>query len=378
MPELHLKKSAAPEPDVSPIVSEKKSEMLSWGLCVATLNRLDALVVCIDHAVVQTRPPAEIVIVDASENWKENSQKIEKLIKRRGIPLTYLQAPRKSLTAQRNMGIAASNADILFLIDDDSFMHPDCAAEIMKIYENSRADEILAVSASDASPISSDNPNMLKKPALKEGKRISELMNLSVFRWVWKNILMMSAERLFIPYAGPYQRNLPEKIHNSGLKISAVSLSSGYKMTVRRTAALEHQFEDAFESYSPAEDLDFLYRITRNGFLVNAKSARLYHHEVAASRIKRRVATLLSVTNVAYVIKTRSSKLSFDAFRFYIMAVRRLFAEIIKDGVSRRWNFAQTRGVGSGIFVSTQIFFKDKNDLETWYRNRQIEILKKP
>lgn len=350
------------------------AERLTWGLCIATLNRIDSLDSCVRHALAQTRLLDEIVIVDASEDWQQHHQRIAALVGDRAT-LTYLPAPRRSLTAQRNAGIAAATADICFLIDDDSFMHPDCAEEIMRVYEHPDAASVLSVTASDGPAVSAEGLHTERKSgAIRDGK-FNRYRQSTLFRWFWRNIALMAAEKVFIPYDGPYQRALPDRLARAGLAIVPVSLSSGYKMTARRAAALAHPFEDGFQSYSPAEDLDFFYRLTRHGHLVRAINAKIYHHEVAATRIKRQTATLLSVTNIAYLVRKHSRHQARHQFLFAVMLLRRLLAETIKDLGSRRWGLLQARAILQAIPVSLEIFRSPHETLPDQYKSRQLEIL---
>lgn len=348
---------------------------LTWGLCIATLNRIESLESCVRHALAQTRPLTEIVIVDASEDWQQYRQRIAALVGD-SATLTYLPAPRRSLTAQRNAGIAAATADICFLIDDDSFMHPDCAEEIMRVYEHKDAASVLSVTASDGPPVSAEGLQSERKAGAIRDGRFDRYRQSGLFRWFWRNVVLMAAEKVFIPYDGPYQRSLPEGLARADLAIVPVSLSSGYKMTARRSAALAHPFEDAFESYSPAEDLDFFYRLTRHGHLVRAAKARIYHHEVAATRIKRQTATLLSITNIAFLVSKHSRHQARHRSLFAVMLLRRFVAELIKDAGSRRWSMNQTRAVLKAIPASISIFRQEREKLPEWYNAKQKEILK--
>lgn len=349
---------------------------LHWGLCVATLNRIEPLEACVRCALAQTRPPQEIVIVDASVKWQAHHERIRTLTAEVGVPLTYLPAARKSLTVQRNQAVAASQADICFLIDDDSFMHPDCAEEIMRIYEHDVSKSILSVAASNAPPYSTQGIESKRKTGgIRDGKYAS-LLKSTPFRWFWRNIALMGAEKVFVPYDGPFQRDIPQEL-KQGLSIVPVSLSSGYKMTARREAVLAHPFEEAFQSYCPAEDLDFFYRLTRSGYLVRALNARLYHHEVAATRIKQQTATLLSVTNIAYLVRKHSRRQARHQAMFAIMLLRRLLAELIKDVASRRWRLDQFRAVLRAVPISLKIFSLKGADLQTWYEAKQLQLLRR-
>ncbi len=52
---------------------------LTWGLIVITYNRVHFLVECLQHTLSQTRMPAEVVVVDASDNWEENYAKVKRM-----------------------------------------------------------------------------------------------------------------------------------------------------------------------------------------------------------------------------------------------------------------------------------------------------------
>lgn len=148
-------------------------------------------------------------------------------------------------------------------------------------------------------------------------------------------------------------------------------------MTARRKALLLHPFEEAFQSYAPAEDLDFFYRVTRSGFLVRALNARLYHHEVAATRIKRQTATLLSITNIAFLVRKHSKRQGTHQMMFAIMLLRRLLAEFIKDVASRRWRLDQARAVLRAVPICVKIFRLERSELRGWYVARQLQVLGK-
>lgn len=314
--------------------------------------------------------------MDASAGWEVHHQRIAALTAKAGVPLVYLPALQKSASVQRNQAVAAGTSDICFLIDDDSFMHPDCAEEIMQVYEADLSGNILAVAASDAPPASEHATTMERKAGGIRDRKFRRFSKLPGFRWLWRNVAMMGAEKVFIPYDGPFQRGIPQEL-GKDLPIVPVSLSGGYKMTARRKALLLHPFEEAFQSYAPAEDLDFFYRVTRSGFLVRALNARLYHHEVAATRIKRQTATLLSITNIAFLVRKHSKRQGTHQMMFAIMLLRRLLAEFIKDVASRRWRLDQARAVLRAVPICVKIFRLERSELRGWYVARQLQVLGK-
>ncbi|NJO18209.1 MAG: glycosyltransferase family 2 protein [Thioploca sp.] len=122
---------------------------LDYGLVIATYKREALLPGCLRCALQQTVVPKEIIIVDASPYWETTRNQImqELAIKYPAIDWKYVQAKRASLPAQRNQGIDLATTDILFLIDDDSFMYPNCAEEIMQIYTRDVDKKVLGIMA---------------------------------------------------------------------------------------------------------------------------------------------------------------------------------------------------------------------------------------
>src|SRR5437762_11890391 len=98
--------------------------LLSWALVVATYERDQILPRCVRLAIEQTRPPAEVIIVDASPNWEKTRDRLlaDFAHSRPEIRWVYVSAERPSSTAQRNQGTRLAHSDILFILDDDSLM----------------------------------------------------------------------------------------------------------------------------------------------------------------------------------------------------------------------------------------------------------------
>src|SRR5438552_4090779 len=141
-------KLSAPQPKPS----NAEASLPPWALVLSTYRRREVLMLCLTAAVNQSCPPREIVIVDASPDWRDTREQVlsEFAAPRPGIRWKYVEADRRSLPAQRNQGIALSTAPILFMIDDDSIMYHDCAEQILGIYAADRGRKIAGVGATEA------------------------------------------------------------------------------------------------------------------------------------------------------------------------------------------------------------------------------------
>ena len=126
----------------------------------------------LNFAVRQTRPPKEIVVVDAGENWEATRDLILSTIaaEHPEIRWVYVEAEHRSSTLQRNQGVLLATSDVLFLIDDDSMMYPDCAERIMEVYEADRDHKIMGVQSNFVDQLL-PNPDPSKTPARESAYR---------------------------------------------------------------------------------------------------------------------------------------------------------------------------------------------------------------
>jgi GT2 family glycosyltransferase len=349
---------------------------LSWSLVIATYQREKILPLCLKQAIQQTRQPQEIVIVDASPNWSKTRDKViaELIPQAPKINWIYEPAAIAGLTSQRNQGLGLATADVLFFFDDDSLMYPDCAEEIMKVYEADAEHIIQGVQAS----ASSEPPCPLHTTDTTKVTGYSQTKNDQPALWqkfLFRNIFLMDTEALFIPYDATYSEPfIPATV--SHLKVEPVRLFQGFRMTYRRQALLKTQFESTLLRYAAGEDLDASYRVSRHGPLLEAKAAQVYHYQSSSGRLDRYRATTLSSLNQAFCIAKNAKNIQQKQREFYQLMLRRVLAETLKDLLSRRWSFPQLRGIISGLHYSRQIFSKQGEPLTQWYLQFQQELLR--
>jgi glycosyltransferase involved in cell wall biosynthesis len=169
---------------------------LTWALVVATYMREDVLPRCLRLGAAQTRPPLEIIVVDSSPGWESTRERVLHEIAPRwpGIRWHYVKAERRSSASQRNQGIRAASADVVFLFDDDSLMYPDCAAEIMRVYGADNGRSVVGVNATNvaAPPDASPGSEVSVPTEFRTAKNYGP-----VARWVRRQL---RADDIFIPY----------------------------------------------------------------------------------------------------------------------------------------------------------------------------------
>lgn len=354
--------------------------MASWSLCIATLDRHEALLACLGYAVAQTRPPAEIVVVDASDNWEEGRAATRALLAGNPeVALDYIGSPVRSSAEQRNIAVRSAGTDVLFLLDDDSFMHPTCAEEIMRVYEADDAGAVAGVMARNVSELPPGEESVAQVLARKRSGRSGlgavwgRLLHTRTARWINRKLLLQSIDELFIKYDEPRERPVPPAL--AGLEVQPVSLVGGCVMTVRRHVALAEPFDPSLRYYAAFEDLDASYRYARHGALLYATRARLHHFEAAGGRIRRKKVIVFQLLNMLVFIKRHAARPEAFLSAYRRMLWRRLLGEILKDLLSGRWSLPQVGGVLVAMRHWNELWRTETDRLDEWYPTLQKTIL---
>jgi hypothetical protein len=167
----------------------------------------------------------------------------------------------------------------------------------------------------------------------------------------------------------------PDMIRIGAQHLLRVPLLSGFAMAIRAEVARKEPFDDTLLSYCPGEDLDASYRFSRHGLNVVVDAGRVHHFEAASGRIKRRQATTLGLMNIAAFVAKRSTRPARDIPSYYLRYLRRLLAEFLKDGLSRRFTFPQFIGVLAAFGPSVAIFRHRRDGFDDWYRLQQMRVL---
>ena len=355
----------------------------TWSHCIPTLNRIEILAEAVRLSLAQSLPPIEIIIVDASDQVEAHRAHIEDIFSAHKGPtpdLIYLASPVKSLTQQRNIAIERARGDILFLFDDDTLMFPNCAEAVIKTFAVDSDRKIAAGMALRVQQIPGHarvDDDDRKVSGVSTGPR-NPIHETRLLAWIWNQIFMMSAPSHFIAYDDPRRIAPADMVSIGPLRLLSLPLLSGFAMCVRAEVARREPFDPALLSYCPAEDLDASYRFSRHGLNVLFETARIHHFEAAAGRIKRRQAITLGLMNLAAFVRKNSAHPGRDITSYYLRYARRLLAEFLKDGLSRRFTFPQFQGALAAFRPTVAIFRHDRDDFDDWYRLQQMRVLKWP
>jgi len=346
---------------------------LTWSLVIATYKREHILPRCLRLAAKQTRIPKEVVVVDASPDWEETRALILKefIDHYPQIPLIYVQAAVPSSTAQRNQGIDIASGDILFLIDDDSLMYPDCAEEVMKVYEADLDHGIHGISAIPT-------PNPPDMDVCKLGQLIPPTNAMvqpkqTRLRQFFKSLLLTD-QTYFLPYDEDYP-NWPIPEHLDTLKIGRIQVMAGYSMTFRREILLKERFSEVLQRYAAGEDQDLSYRVSRHGAIVNAINAHLCHLEISGGRLSQFQVTVLAALNPAILQQFHSPNRTLVNLKWRRILRRRIIINFLKDLSDKNFRCSRTVGVLYAFLQLQQIYQRTPDELLQWYPEFQKKLV---
>ncbi len=350
---------------------------LSWSLAIATYRRGYILPTCIRLACSQSRPPDEVVIVDASPDWQETRAIVESQVSQAHpeIRLLYVAAGRASSAAQRNQAIDLTASDVVFLLDDDALMHPGCAAEIMAIYEADREERIAGVQAvlTTSVPAEIDHSKYadIRYDGVADGS-FGRSRN-PLHRYGHK---LLSAEDFIVKYDP--DRNeplLPSAL--SKFAIARTEVLAGMRMTWRRRIINQVRFEELLHRYAVYEDYDASLRASRHGLLLTALQARICHLKSAGGgRLSRRDVAYISSLNWAVLLRLNSADPSRAERDYRRKLLKNAGVDLLRDIMRRRWRLPHFRGRVAGLRMLPSIFRRSPAELREWYRAYQETLVR--
>jgi GT2 family glycosyltransferase len=359
-------------------MTPKQIVLPSWSLCIATLDRRDALLLTLEFAARQTCPPTQIVVVDASEDWQETATQVRTLLADYpDITLDYTTSEVRSSATQRNEGVARCSEEIVFLLDDDSLLYPDAAEEILRLYAIDTEGAVAGIAAAMVPQPPFDTKTDIKPVPMRKtsGRRgfAGRLLRTGFGRWLSRTVFMEAMSARFIKYDPPRSRSLPAALSAEEVVVS--DFMQGCAMTGRRAVFLAEPFDTALRYYAAGEDMDTTYRMGRHGLILVARRAKLHHFEAASGRLKRKKVIIFSLLNMIIYLKRNAADPDLLKPRYRRLLRRRLLAECLKDALSGRVRFPQASAVLIAMRHWRAIWKRDMTELETWYPEFQKTIL---
>ncbi|MGN6692762.1 MAG: glycosyltransferase family 2 protein [Aquihabitans sp.] len=234
---------------------------LTHDVVICTRNRPDDLGDCLASLALQTRRADAVRVVDASD--PDDAARVVALADRYADLPVLLVTADPSTSAQRNLGVAASTADVIHFLDDDTVLEPGYLASILDRFEAEATD--LATPGALLG-VGGQPSNLPAPPAGGLRARIFP-------RSMTPGAVLASGRGV-----------LASGLH----EVTEVDWLSGCAMSFRREAIAAEPFDEGQKGYVLGEDLDASYRIRQHGRLVVEPAARLEHRESPRNRWARR------------------------------------------------------------------------------------------
>lgn len=241
---------------------------------IATRNRPQELLATIESLVAQTVLPAELCIVDSSDETPVRAR-IEELCRDAGLPLDYHHPAARGLTVQRNIGIDRTTGDPVFFIDDDVWMAPDCHEVVLREYER-WGPELGGVRGVPVNPA---------RPLL--------------YSRLWRKLFGIGGwwpENSGKMRAGFFVEGVSE---SAGVR--KLEYFNGWFMSYRRDVFDHDRFDEALSGYAYKEDIDFSYRVARRYTLVQTPRARINHLKTVTQRMPPHKLQRMNLANQFYL-----------------------------------------------------------------------------
>ncbi|MFN0076462.1 MAG: glycosyltransferase family 2 protein [Prosthecobacter sp.] len=221
---------------------------------VPTRNRVGAMGRMLDSLLKQDALPAELIVVDGSED-DETQRVVETFAQSTaGIcTVKYLRAETLGAAVQRNQGVAVAMQPVIWFFDDDILFEPDCVTRLWAAFKS--ADDIGGANA------------MITNQRYQPPGRVSRIM----FRLMGGRGSSFAGRVL-----GPAVNLLPEDRDDLPEIVPVEWINLGCTL-YRREALPEPAFSTHFTGYSLMEDVTLSVIVGRKWKLVNARTARIFH-----------------------------------------------------------------------------------------------------
>jgi glycosyltransferase involved in cell wall biosynthesis len=230
------------------------AELLPVAVVIPTRDRAAALRRTLESLAQQSAQPAELIIVDASEDSFTRAVCEEQTIPGLLSVLSWFRADVPGAARQRNQGVRASSRSVVGFMDDDILFEPLCFGRLWSALQSDS--HLGGVNA------------MITNQRYQTPGRISRF----VFR-----LMAGRAERSYAGRVlGPAVNLLPEDSDDLPEIVPVEWLNTTCTL-YRREVLPDPPFPAHFTGYSLMEDLSLSLTVGKRWKLANARTARIYH-----------------------------------------------------------------------------------------------------
>jgi GT2 family glycosyltransferase len=229
-------------------------DLLPASVVLATRNRTPVLRRALQSLSAQSAQPAELVIVDASDDNSTRELCLYQKDSGLGSIISWCSAEMRGAASQRNQGVRMCRQTVIGFIDDDVLFEPHCFTRLWSALQS--------------------DPRLGGVNAMIANQRYCEPGRASRF------IFQLMAGRPERSYAGrvlgPAVNLLPEDRDDLPEVVPVEWLNTTCTL-YRREALPNPAFPAHFQGYSLMEDVALSLTVGKKWKLANARTARIFH-----------------------------------------------------------------------------------------------------
>lgn len=221
---------------------------------VPTRHRAQVLARTLNSMLAQQTLPSELIVVDASEDG-ETRKEVEAFSVKigAGCRVRWLRADAAGAAVQRNQGVAAATQPVIWFLDDDIVLEPECVLRLWRALQSSP----------DIGGANAMITNQRYHPPGPASRCMFRLLGGKGPSFAGKIL-------------GPVVNLLPEDRADLPEVVPVEWLNTTCTM-YRREALPDPPFPAHFTGYSLMEDVTLSLLVGRRWRLVNARTARILH-----------------------------------------------------------------------------------------------------
>lgn len=275
---------------------------LDYAVVIATRNRPTALRLSIPRMLSQSRPPAQLIVVDSSDDHVATVEAVKDSVGNHQVEL-IIRHSAPSSSAQRNFGLTFVTCPVVFFPDDDAIWFPGAAAAQMDVYERDQNGQIAAVCATESSTPPVDwAQHEAGAYQMRPSHRIQQ--KIATIRSKLENSLFPDPAKLLGRSFWPTTLDLP--VWFALEQVVLVEWMTGFRMSFRTHVIRTVEFDESLSRYSLFEDIDASFAAWKHGWVVAALQATVFHFRSPETRGHARRLGAEQLLNKAYIIGKHS------------------------------------------------------------------------
>lgn len=299
---------------------------MEYDIVLVTRNRPVILPISVPLMISQSKPPANFILVDSSDDHEAVKRTVGKLFVS-NKPINFVLSRSEPGTShQRNVGLKHVTSPIVIFPDDDSLWFPDMAASLMRVYEKDVEEKIGGICAVEST-----------HPPLGSISRKPYNINLTDrLKRLYQQYVRPLSLRYFPDPLYYFEDNLAAPPWLPGENANIQGPMAGFRMSFRTDSIRSMGFDESLGEYALSEDIDASLGILKKHLIVCAKNARVFHYTFPSKRADGKEMGMMQVLNRTYIVCKQNKPHSPAHERLLRFLIFRIFVYFLqsysKDG----------------------------------------------